>query len=244
MDIKKYSVTDIDDTQKQLMYDMYYTTYTSNKQEIWFNNKERLFQKYPCFLTIGNKYTEFYVMYQLMKNYNKISLICHNGTTDAKTQLMDMLSELLKSGGYILEATDAVSWVLRKKATPHFSEIEAITKALDIDLNNPKADTIEINTNFVYNENKKDNNNISIQQHIRSHIDSKSGNVYKNTDTLFGNPNISCNFTNDSCDRECIMKNEGGKIKKRKSKKKKMAKRTTKKRKNSKRTKKKKTRRF
>ena len=214
MDIRKYSVNDIDNTQKNIMYEMYTRTYLENKQELWFSNTDRLFNKYPCFLTIGDKYTKFYVMYQLMKKYNKISLIAHDGSPEAKAELMNMLHELLSSGGYILEAAEKVSWALRKKNTPRFRELTDIEQALDIDINNPNADTIEINSEFKYGA-----NDLGIQQHIRSHKDSKSGKIYRNADTLFGNPTISCDFNGDNtCTRTCNSNNGG---KKRYSKKKK-----------------------
>ena len=213
MNITKIQIKNLNTEQKQQIYDMYVKTYEYGKQDIWFKTPERLFSKYPCLITVDNKYNKFYIMYQLMSNYNKISLIAHDLTPESIKELFSMLSYLLNDNGYIMEAAGAVSWKLRQLNTNYFNTKESIEKVLDINPNDEKSDKILINTKFLYNTNSYTNKadidkqkmDMNLNYHYtRSHIDTKTGTIYTNNDTLFGNPNAICDFEGKlDCFREC-----------------------------------------
>jgi hypothetical protein len=213
MNITKININDLNEEQKKEVYDMYVKTYTFGKQDIWFKTSDRLFAKYPCLITVDNQYNRFYIMYQLMSNYNKISLIAHDLTRESITELFSMLSHLLNGNGYIMEAAGAVSWKLRQLKTKFFDTKERIENVLDINPNDDKSDKISINTEFLYDtdyyKTKQEidiqKNNINLNYHYtRSHIDSKTGTIYTNNDTLFGNPDVICDFERSlDCFRKC-----------------------------------------
>ena len=111
------SVKDFTDDTLDILFKLYESTYSSANQVLWFKQKEDL-QKYNCGAvmicnTDKNDITG-YILFQFKSKANKISLLCHNGTSSAKSQLMELLSTLLKTNGWVLEAADAVSWLLRK----------------------------------------------------------------------------------------------------------------------------------
>lgn len=232
MNITKININNLNEVQKQEVYNMYVNTYTFGKQDIWFKTPDRLFAKYPCLITVDNQYNRFYIMYQLMSNYNKISLIAHDLTRESISELFSMLSYLLNGNGYIMEAAGAVSWKLRQLKTKFFDTKERIENVLDINPNDDKSDKISINTAFLYDtdyyKTKQEidiqKNNMNLNYHYtRSHIDSKTGTIYTNNDTLFGNPDFICDFKgNLDCFRECKTLNGGmylsNKLKKNKSK--------------------------
>lgn len=156
-------------------------------------------------------------MFQYRSKFNKISLICNNGTTEGKTQIIDLILFLINQPGWIIEAAGAVSWTLRKKDAPTIMDKNEIMNALDITVDNVN-DIIEVNKNY----NKNDKNS---QAYTRIYHDTKNNKTYESNETLFGK--LPCEFKNtNTCDREC--KTNGGKIKKRKSKKRKSKKRNIK----------------
>jgi len=219
MNITKININNLTEQEKQQVYDMYVNTYKFGKQDIWFKTPERLFSKYPCLITVDNQYHRFYIMYQLMINYNKISLIAHDLNKDSIIKLFSMLSYLLNDNGYIMEAAGAVSWKLRQLKTKFFNTKEKIETVLDIDPKDEKSDKISINTEFLYDtdhyktkeeiDTQKKNMNLNYH-YTRSHIDSKNGTIYTNNDTLFGNPDVICDFEgNRDCFRKCKTLNGG-----------------------------------
>jgi hypothetical protein len=140
--------TDVNNEDKEIMFKMYEESYTIGNQPLWFKTKEELFSKYPCFTSIDNQYLISYVMFQFKNNYNKISLVCHNGTVEGKNLSIELRHNLLIQPGWILEASDKVSWILRsKKQTPIIYNYIDIIHALDIEENNQEY-KIEMNINF------------------------------------------------------------------------------------------------
>lgn len=213
MNITKITVSELSQEEKNKIYDMYINTYTYGKQDIWFNTQKKLFKKYPCLITVNNQYDKFYIMYQLMNNYNKISLIAHNLLNDSITELFSMLCHLLNNGGYIMEASGAISWKLRKLKTNYFNTKESIETALDINPNKKNSNKITINPDFLYATNTYSNNaEIKIQKqnmklnyyYSRTYINSKTGKIYTKYETLFGNPDSICSFEGKlDCSRDC-----------------------------------------
>jgi len=201
MNITQKNSSELTEDEKEEMFNMYKLSYLLGGQDIWFKNKKDLFSKYPCFVTFNDNYLLVYAMFQFKKKYNKISLVCHNGSDKGKMLSIDLRYILVNTGGWILEAADKVSWLLRKKNTPIIEGYDSIVEALDIK-GNPN-DTIEMNDTFNYNDK-------SSYQYTRIYNDIKNNIIYRSRETLFGT--MPCEFgDNLNCNRSCIT--SGGKYK-------------------------------
>jgi hypothetical protein len=180
------------ETDKETMFQMYENSYRGGGQELWFRSKEELFNRYPCFLSVDNNYLVVYAMFQMKNKYNKISLICHNGSVEGKELSIQLCLELIKRPGWMLEASDKVSWLLRKQNAPIISSHEEIVNALDIK-DNPN-DIIHMNASFNYGEKLT-------YQYVRSYTDPKTDEIFHSPETLFGT--APCNYADKSCSRSC-----------------------------------------
>ena len=214
--IDKFYTKKLSAAERAKMYAMYAKTYTDAGQELWFKNADELFGRYPCFLTINNSQDKAYVMYQFKSKFNKISLVCHDSSPEGKALVVELLVKLLSSPGYILEATCAVSWVLRKQGVSVIGDKQDIENALDITPEN-KNDVIEMNPNFSMTD--------KTQQSYKRIFTDNSGKQFTSEDTLFGL--APCKFNTNSCvgnlctakkcTRKCVAVN-GGRRKTRRAK--------------------------
>jgi hypothetical protein len=158
-------VATIDETpvhiQKQI-YDMYYRSYSDAGEKLWFGNQAELVKGYPCGVAYvcsksGNtEDVQCAVLFQKRKiaktqdHYTvKLSLIIHAGTVDSKAQLFNLLGDLLKQPGVYIEASGAVSWLLRKNNVPMIASEKQIHELLQL----PQDQQIVINP--VYRANDK-----------------------------------------------------------------------------------------
>lgn len=196
------STSDLSPTQQQFLYSMCARTYLDAGEELWFNSVKSLFH-YPCLIRIisdpevpegysselDEGLTKGFIMYQYRTFVNKISLICHDGTRNGKDAVMGYIVGLLELPGWILEASGAVSWILRKLGAPIIPEDE-VEALLDI---SPERERIEFNKNF----DRADKNS-----HQYRHMYYKNGGVgFANSETLFGLQ--GCKFVQRGCDRKC-----------------------------------------
>ena len=200
--IPKYSLTDED---KTALFEMYRKTYTSAGQDLWFKTVDQLFgyQRYKCVVTLDDRSNmrRAFIMFQFKKRYNKISLVCQDGSPDGKALVMDILKILLSSPGYCLEASGAVSWVLQKANVPRIEAKDKIEEALDITPGN-KNDYIEMNPNFSPLADK------SAQAYTRHYTDTSTQKEYVTSDTLFGT--VGCIYEEEeNCSRTCSIKGSG-----------------------------------
>ena len=203
MDDKKLTIIKIKDIpikDHDELFKMYKNTYSNAGQNLWFNTKEELLARYPCLICYNGEYKKLYVLYQFKKRYNKISLVCHNGTDQEKINSITFRLQLINTPGWMLEASGATSWILRKNGAPMISDIKS---ALDISDEN-KNDYIEMNNNF----DVKDKNSY---QYTRVYIDIKINKEYRTNETLFGTK--PCDYETNECDRKCneLKTNLGGK---------------------------------
>ena len=179
------------------MFEMYVKSYTGGGQELWFKTYQDLFKKYPCFITFmdddnNHLHLKVYAMFQMKNSVNKISLVCHDSTTEGKSDSINLRLQLVQQPGWILEAADKVSWMLRKLDAPIIDE-GSITKMLEIDDNNVN-DRIVINTGFDIKESRS-------YQYTRYYTDISSGKTHESKETLFGTTN--CKYNNNTCERIC-----------------------------------------
>lgn len=184
----------------QKLFDMYVNSYSSAGQELWFKTPDDLL-RYNCGIILNcfgdldspDNHIYAYLLYQFRTYVNKISLGCHDGTPKGKETVMKLWNEYLRKPGFVLEATDAVSWILRNRyKCPYFTDIEVIKKILDI--KEGGNERIELNDNFVYTDKT---------QQFYFHKYLKGGIVqYSNSETLFGTS--LCEFKGDDCNRVCI----------------------------------------
>lgn len=185
-------ISSLSGEDKEYLYKMYADTYKAAGQLLWFNNSSELFNsRYKCLTTIDSQFRVAYVLFQVKSNYNKISLLCHNGTPEGKTLVMEILERLLRAPGTIIEAADAVSWVLRKRGVPIVDTKEKIEQALDIV--GSKNDIIAMNHEF-------DINNKESYQYTRIYTND-TGDTFHSNETMFGVH--GCDYTTEECNRSC-----------------------------------------
>jgi hypothetical protein len=176
-DISYINLSTLTDNEKDILYNMYVNTYQSAGQPLWFKHPRELFNnKYKCILCKNFDYKTAHVFIQCKTTFNKISLICHDGTQKGKQKLFELLEDLLKNPGTIMEASDAVSWILRKKEYPIILDKLDIENALDIV--HSKHDKIEMNPSFSMT-------NKYTQSYTRIFTDNEN-NTYYSDETLFG----------------------------------------------------------
>ena len=174
------------------LFEMYKNTYSNAGQDLWFKTKTELLSRYPCLLCYDGNYKKLYVLYQFKKGFNKISLVCHDGTPTQKQNSIQIRKDLVNTPGWMLEASGATSWILRKGHAPMISNESDIKNALDINDEN-ENDKIEMNVGF-------DVNDKNSYQYTRV-FKTLTGEIYRTNETLFG---ISpCRYVTTSCDRKC-----------------------------------------
>jgi len=161
---------------------------------MWFNNSEELFTRYPCVVTFDNQYLVVYAMYQFRSKFNKISLVCHNSSEEGKELIIKLIINLVNTPGWIIEAADKVSWILRKNGANIIENYASIVDALDI-VDNPN-DTIEMNPYF-------DKTDKLSYQYIRIYNDTVNNKIYNSKETLFGTLPCKYDQTETNCDRVC-----------------------------------------
>ena len=209
MPIVKINGKDLTSRERQNVFAMYVRTYSNAGYGSRFKTKEELFAKYPCMYAVRRFYTRAFVLVQHKQYYSKISAVCHNNTPLGKAILWHILHNLLNQPGTILEASGAVSWVLRKnKLAPIITDPEVIRVAIGL----KPGEELVIHPN--YDINNKDN-----QYYTRITYKQKNGAVQEDRkqETLFGLP-IGCVYDSNDCKRECrqyIQFSQGGKSKKR-----------------------------
>jgi hypothetical protein len=202
MNIVQRYVTELSNKERDDMFQMYVISYTLGGQPLWFKTPDELFSRYPCFVTFDDLHLTVYAMFQLKSTSNKISLVCHNGDVDGKYLSIQLRVKLIHQPGWILEASDKVSWLLRKHDSPIFRTKDEIETALNIK-DNPN-DKIVMNEQF-------DVSDKTSNQYTRIYKDGT--NTYNSIETLFGTS--LCTYDNMNCIRRCI---RGGKTKKTKRK--------------------------
>lgn len=192
---------ELKDDDRRALFAMYEKTYTSAGQDLWFKTADDLFgyQRYKCIVTLDspNNMRKAYILFQFKPKYNKISLVCQDGTPEGKALALDILKTLLLLPGYCLEASGAVSWVLRKANIPRIEDKSQIEEALDITPGN-NYDYIEMNPDFSPDVRTS-------QSYTRHYTDPKTNKTYTTSDTLFGA--AGCEYPSiDDCSRNCSVK--------------------------------------
>lgn len=100
----------------------------------------------------------------------------------------------LSQPGFVIEASGALSWVLRKNEVPFMSDLNEIMDILEVGVRN---ETITINPNF----NAKDKNT---QHYTHEYYGSNHSLLFQNQETLFGIGGCTFKETGGqkNCDRE------------------------------------------
>jgi len=194
-------IDQLDDADKDILFEMYAQTYTNAGQSLWFREKNELFghERYKCITTYKDKSNMFktFIIFQFKTKFNKISVVAHNGSSEGKEMMIKLLKTVLSIPGYVIEASDAMSWVLRKAKIPIIDSKHKIEEALDIQSNDPN-DVIVMNDDFDYS-------NKNTQQYTRIFRDVKKQKIYESKETLFGTN--GCVFNSPyNCNRECVKK--------------------------------------
>ena len=196
------SITKLTSEQKNMLYNMYKKTYGGAGNTLWFKSTRELFDNpsYACIIIIKDKDKDIikaYSIFQKKKHVNKLSLTCHDGTDEGKKISIELRLKYVNTPNWVIEASGATSWILRKNNTKYIKDIDNIKKLLDID---DKKELIELNP-FFDEEEYETNKNLFHYYHIYKEGDK----TYKNKETLFGT--LGCmKFKDDSCNRICIEK--------------------------------------
>lgn len=117
-----------------------------------------------------------YAMFQMKKSVNKISLVYHDSTTKGKEYSINLRLQLVQQPGWILEAADKVSWLLRKIKAPIIDN-SLITKMLEIDESNVN-DKIVINEGFDIKDSRS-------YQYTRYYTDISSGKTHESKEEIY-----------------------------------------------------------
>ena len=138
-----WSVYDQDELSEELvrdLFDMYVRTYTEAGQPLWYTSPEQL-RRYTCSFVLSelHGHVDAFILYTALPRVSKISLFGHSGTPASKTRVLDELVSLLERPGYVLEASGAVSWSLRKRGLRPFEGADMIAQLLDLDQVNRAA---------------------------------------------------------------------------------------------------------
>ena len=195
------SQSHINDEMLHKLYNMYVETYSKAGQTIWFTDPSQL-RKYNCSFILNTDSSNTingFIMYQLYTYGNKISLFGYS-TDDAKTHVLAKIATLLQSPGWMLEASGAVSWVLRSKY--HLKPItsnDMIERLLDIHLINSNAyieeQIIIMNPNYQYND-----RNSQVYEHV--FLNRLTNEIlFSNQESLFAHECIT--WSESSCGRTC-----------------------------------------
>ena len=143
-----------------------------------------------------------YSIFQKKKYVNKLSLTCHDGTKCGKELAIKLRLKYVKMENWIIEASGATAWLLRKNNAPCITDIKTIKKLLEID--GIKED-IELNPDFTIEEFKNINQlNPDKSLFHYYHIYYEDNKIIRNKETLFGISGCE-KFDNNFCDRKCIL---------------------------------------
>jgi hypothetical protein len=197
--LSTYTLTDFPPEIKEMLFSMYKRSYEEAKLDVWSKNAEEFFtknKKNKCLVCFSNEekdYKRAYVMNQIRTKYNKISVVAHDGTPEGKRILFELLTKLLTEPGTIIEASGAVSWIIRNKfRIPMILVKEQIMDALDI---TPSSESEMIEMNPDFNPEEK-------VTYAYTHVYKFRDKEFRNQETLFG-LYPGCPYENDNCDRKC-----------------------------------------
>lgn len=166
-------IINLNEKQKDEIFNLYYKTYKNENQKIWFNNKNELFKNYDVVISMNENYTKYCVLIKKISCFNKICVLCNSCESDTKKNCVILLLKLLQIKNYIIEASDKVSWILRKNNIPIIKD-ETVFKTLF-----PSTKyLINENQNFNYN----DKYSYQYERTMLNHLDKYTSNY-----TLFGN---------------------------------------------------------
>jgi hypothetical protein len=178
--------------KSDVLFEMYQRSYGDAGEKLWFRTKEDMF-KYPCSVVLNcqDKDVMSFVMFQQRKHANKISLLVHNSTPEGKKYLINTTVSLLSMRGWVLEASGAVSWIMRKNKVNVITSHKTIKRVLDLS----DDERIDINEDFDITDKKS-------YHYLHQYM--KDGYVmFENKETLFGIG--GCNYSKHGCDRKCDM---------------------------------------
>ena len=182
---------------------MYVKTYGAAGQKLWFKNADDL-KRYACgvWMVCYKTTPKAYVLFQPRRLVNKISLGCHDGTQEGKKYAVQLRIDLLSTPGYMVEASDASSWILRKNNVPIIRNPALIEELVIAD---PTKEKIEMNENF-NPEDKTSQGYFRI--FYRAHDGVTPGVVpveeFRNAQTLFGIDPKCIEWSDEAdCERTC-----------------------------------------
>ena len=129
--------------QLDRMVEMYNSTYSYlGKENMWWKTPDQvrtglLYYEHTiqlCLKAGSESAPNCCFLYNERPMANKISVVLHDGTKEGKKFMMKQLTELLISPGWMMEASDALSWCLRtKQRLIPITDLDLATKMLNLD---------------------------------------------------------------------------------------------------------------
>jgi len=191
MDYKIFNSAELSEEIMEKLFLMYSKSYGVTS---WFKKPVDL-QKYACgviFNTDDISSVNAFLMFQVRKFGNKLSLGCHDGSDDGKKKSIRLRIEMLQKPGWYAETSGKVSWILRKHIpTKMIRDIHTIKTLLDL----PENEAIKINDTFKFDD---------MESNYYVHEFYEDGNlVYKNDETMFGTICFNGIHHETGCHRSC-----------------------------------------
>jgi Methyltransferase domain. len=176
---------DLNEATLAQIYNMYARSYSEANLDLWLDSPQELANYSDSIMYLErNKKIISVLMYKLLSNTNKISLVAHDSTREGKDKMIEKIVQLMSTSGWIIEASGALSWILRSKYNlSPITDKNVIYSLLHI--SDKQRQKIQMNPD--YNEQDKTK---QVYTHIYYSRDGKL--QHQNAESLFGNVCRSC----------------------------------------------------
>ncbi len=170
-----------DEHMYDIMYNMYTSSYIRGGQQLFFSSKEHMFNVYKDRYVVSYNldYLIAFVVFEQKELFNKISLVCTDGSDNGKHLAIQLLNDLIVNYKYILEASDKVSWLLRSRHnTPVITDEKLIITLLN-------SNVIQQNCSVIMNQNF-DYNTKYTYQYTKIYKSPRTNKIYTAKEAMFG----------------------------------------------------------
>ena len=118
-------LSQIDDTGMQLIWDMYTSTYAKQGMDLSADDWREMQSKYKATAlkdVDNDKEPDAFIVYKPTQYGNKIALLGTNNKSQAKSDVVKKLLELVKSKGWFIEASLKMEEILKSSGAPAITD--------------------------------------------------------------------------------------------------------------------------